>query len=169
MLKQKVTEDGTLILSEKLQHIPQMSFPRYLCPQVIFTLFAQLHKDVRGKFKSVSEQSEILSCRNKRKCVNFCGMLMSSFIPVTSKTPQIHFSSWLLFIFPLLPLHHPPYLKMKVNIKCHINSCLINHDFLWVMLQRATCFIRNQRKNSAKSGWANVKSLTRALRRRKLV
>lgn len=113
-------------------------------------------------------RDEKISERTKwGKSVNFffCGMLMSSSVSVTLKKPKTHFSLWLFFFFPHLLLfqHPPPYLKMKVNIKHHINSCQINHDFLWVMLHRATCFIRNQRKDSAKSGWANVKSLRWAL------
>lgn len=104
MLKQKVTEDGTLILSEKLQHIPQMLFPRYLCPQVIFTLFAQLHKDVREKFKSVFEQSEILSCRNKRKCVNFLRYVNELIHPCHLKNASDTF----LFLTPLYFSSPPP-------------------------------------------------------------
>ena len=44
MLNQKVAEGKTLTLSEKLQQIPQVLFPRYPYPQMIFTLLVQSSK-----------------------------------------------------------------------------------------------------------------------------
>lgn len=45
------------------------------------------------------------------------------------KKAKAHFSLPLAFP-PLILYPLSPYLKMKVNIKHHINGCQINHDFL---------------------------------------